>query len=107
MQLDGRKVLVSQQEFVVAADLQRVLETFGAQVIVGDPTHLSSAAWDCAVFDTLRVQQSLAFLEQHKLPIVVYTGSTTPVYDRAVRVIKPATDEELVEAVTRAIENRR
>ena len=104
--LQGRRILVLQSEFLIAFDLQVLLENEGAVVSVGPRCH-PGENFDCLVVDSAASNQPLAScLAASGVPLVGYTGDTEAVsreYPDAVVIKKPALPAELLAAVRGAI----
>jgi DNA-binding response OmpR family regulator len=112
--LDGRTILVVEDEYLIARDICRVLEAEGAGIVgpVGDVeagrSALAAGRIDCAVLDVnLRGERSFALADillRQRIPVVVASG-----YDRAAlpgalrgagHLTKPLDLRRLVEEVT-------
>ena len=104
MRLQGRKVLVSQREPLIATDVRSLLEDVGATVVLGDgPTLFKPEKWDCAVLDG-RYVPMIEELRRSKVPLLFYTGSVDrDAFKGSIYLTKPARDEEIIAGVLRAI----
>src|SRR5688500_5892852 len=86
--LDGARVLIAEDELLVAADLADHLEGFGAKVVGPAETVLQAAhlaateRLDAALLDFNLLDGNIAslldILAARRVPTVLYTGSSVP-----------------------------
>ena len=111
MMLDGRRILVLQSEYLIAIDLQAVLESEGAVVTIGLPHSDTGETFDCFLIDSKSADHPVTTrLNAEGVPLVVYTGHREAVRDRfpeAVIVGKPAPDQAVTAGVERALHAQR
>jgi DNA-binding response OmpR family regulator len=119
--LAGSRVLVVEDEFIIALELQSNFEDAGAEVV--GPAHTLAEALElathaditAATLDLQLMRDSVApvarALAKRGIPFVFYSGqpSTDPViaeWPRCKALAKPAHPEELVEAVAQLVTPR-
>ena len=105
MILSGRRVLVLQGEYLIALDLQEVLEKEGAVVTIGSQ-YDQNDDFDCILIDNNAAQRNADQLTSAGIPLVVYTGDVViarRLFPNAVIIGKPALDKALITAVVTAI----
>lgn len=112
--LDNRRILVVEDEAIVALDLADMLESNGAVVLgpastVADARRLiAGAAVDCAVLDVNLGRESVAPLVRElgdlKIPFVFMTGydekDMAPLWRHYPILHKPTVAAELIDALT-------
>jgi DNA-binding response OmpR family regulator len=112
--LSGKRVLVIEDEYYIAADLQRVLDAEGAVVLgpsghLEDGLRLAAEALDAALLDVnLHGEPSFAIAERldaAQVPYVFITGydswAMPEGYKEVPRLTKPFVMTRVVEAVER------
>lgn len=114
--LNGRPTLLVEEEFLIALDLQRMLEGVdGGQVLLArDPQDAFRMAWDgcaLAIIDYRHTPDQLSLIVALKdagIPVILITADITPAPDTAhiegLPVLsKPISDSELASAVATAL----
>jgi DNA-binding NtrC family response regulator len=119
--LDGLRVLVLEDEFLIAMDVEQICRDYGASDVIIARTieeaeaALDSAAFDAAIFDLILNQQSTlglaARLNEKAVPFIFASGydgfgeSSNPFPD--VKLVgKPYSDVEIVGALAAACGRR-
>lgn len=113
-QLAGKRILIVEDEYFIAADLQRALQAEGAEIVgpVGDVGRAlalaAEKALDAAILD-VNLEGSMSFpiaerLAADQVPFLFLTGyddwSLPSGYDAAPRVAKPFSTPRVVDAVS-------
>jgi CheY-like chemotaxis protein len=115
--LEGKRILIVEDEALVAMEIEMFLEAAGG--LVAGPVAESAQALDllkrerpdAAILDlNLDGEQPTALaqaLVQLRVPFVIVTGyfrtPSEPPFQRAPRLRKPATEEDLINALCRAM----
>lgn len=119
-QLAGKRILVVEDEYFIASDLQRALRAEGAEV-VGPVGNLGQAlrlaedeAIDAAILD-INLEGTMAFpvaerLTAGQVPFMFLTGyddwSLPPDYEEALRLSKPFSAPRVVDALSQLCAGR-
>lgn len=107
MKLKGRQILVLDTEYLIAIDVQNMLEQEGATVTAGDFGLNGDGNFDCVVTDHESAQKSLVGrLHAAGIPLVAYTGNREAIeklFPHAFIVNKPSSPGLLTAAVAHAI----
>ena len=114
--LSGKRVLVIEDEYYIAADLRRVLDEEGAVVVgpsghLGDGLTLAAEPLDAALLDVnLHGEPSFAIAErlrEAKVPYIFITGydswAIPDGYKAVPRLTKPFVMTKVVDAVERMV----
>lgn len=108
--LDGKRVLVVEDEFLIALDLQRLMEDAGATVVelaqnlaeaeahcAGEPFHLVVIDRRLGQLDALPL---ITELHNRGVPLLVASGLPPEMGSTGIAVVrKPFTDDEILAAV--------
>lgn len=122
MKLDGLKILIAEDEPLIALDIEHTLSSAGAEVKLTARSnaelavllegHLQDGSWDAVVLDfQLRdgtTEDVAAAFKEIGLPFVIHSGLSEKIRPLAKKldaplVAKPAADGALVAAIIRAI----
>jgi DNA-binding response OmpR family regulator len=111
--LAGKRILVVEDEYFIASDLQRALKDEGADVMgpVSDLARglrmVAESELDAAILD-VNLEGAMSYpiadqLAEKKVPYIFLTGydswSLPPAYQAAPRLAKPFAQPDLIEAV--------
>lgn len=103
MSLKGKRVLVLQAEYLVALDVQTLLEKRGAIVSVEEPKSDGPSEFDALVVDsTYAVKPIAARMFAAGIHLIGYTGDATEfqrLYPGCVVINKPSPPDVLVMAI--------
>lgn len=107
--LDGRCIMLAEDEFLISCHLQAILEDAGASVktasTVGEAVELACNGIDGALLDVFladgEVFPAADLLAERQLPMVFHSGHANPQdltdrYPRAKALAKPASEEILL-----------
>lgn len=112
--LDGKSILIVEDQFLIAMDVATVLEKAGARATIADSAArairlLEQGGLSAAVLDQTASNKGdldmRAELVLRRVPHIIYSGNVTASeHDADVpRISKPAADEVLVKALQRAM----
>ena len=118
--LAGKRGLVLEDEFLIALDLEELLQGAGAEILAVSRVEkaldaLRDGAWDFGILDrhlgnTTRASVAAAFVERN-IPFVFLTGSRSgggaaPTLPDAPVVEKPYQPDALIKAIRQLIEGK-
>ena len=115
--LDGRRIILVEDDFLIQMDLSMTLESAGAEVVAAgtlkDGLALADGDYDAAVLD-IRLPDGEVFpiaerLHARKLPIVFHSGNVEGAgleqrFPNAIALSKPVQEKLLLDALQRGLE---